>query len=166
MTETSAARSGPARPQPGSPDQPEDGGANADQLLYASILSKGMYLGLGLLLLTFALYLLGIVEPGIPVEEIPNYWGLRVDEYLEAVNHDFLHREHVVTGWGWMALLGMGDYLNFIGIALLAAVTIVCYLGILPNLIRRKDWIFSVIAALEVLILALAASGLVSGGGH
>jgi hypothetical protein len=164
MTETRASQDGSTASQPSGPGQPADGGANSDQLLYASILSKGMYLGLGLLLLTFALYMLGIVQPGVPVEEIPNYWTLRVDEYLEAVNQDFLHQEHVITGWGWIGLLGMGDYLNFVGIALLAAVTIVCYIGILPSLIRRKDWIFSVIAALEVLILVLAASGLVSAG--
>jgi len=141
-------------------------GPSADQLLYADILSKGMYLGLGILLVTFALYMFGILQPGVPIQELPNYWTLRVDEYLEAVNHEFLHRPHVVTGWGWVSLLGMGDYLNFVGIALLAAVTIVCYLGILPNLIRRKDWIFSVIAILEVLILVLAASGIIRTGGH
>ncbi len=58
----------------------------------------------------------------------------------------------------------MGDYLNFVGIALLAAVTIVCYIGILPNLFRKKDWIYATIAVLEVLILVLAASGIVAVG--
>jgi len=141
-------------------------GPSADQLLYADILSKGMYLGLGILLVTFALYMFGILHPGVPIQELPNYWTLSAHEYLEAVNHEFLHRPQVITGWGWLGLLGMGDYLNFVGIALLAAVTVVCYLGILPNLIRRKDWVFSVIAALEVLILVLAASGIISAGGH
>jgi hypothetical protein len=139
-------------------------GADADQLLYASILAKGMYLGLGLLLVTFALYLTGLIQPGVPIEELPNYWTLSAHEYLEAVNHEFLHRPEIVVGWGWARLLGMGDYLNFIGIALLAAVTIVCYMGILPNLIRKKDWVYASIAALEVLILVLAASGIVAVG--
>jgi hypothetical protein len=138
--------------------------ADPDQLLYASILAKGMYLGLGLLLVTFALYLTGILQPGVPIEELPNYWTLSAHEYLEAVNHEFLHRPDVVVGWGWTSLLGLGDYLNFVGIALLAAVTIVCYIGILPNLFRRKDWIYGTIAVLEILILVLAASGIVAVG--
>jgi hypothetical protein len=138
--------------------------ANEEQLLYASILAKGMYLGLALLLITFVLYMTGIMPPGIPIEELPNYWTLSAHDYLEAVNHDFLHREHVVTGWGWVALLGLGDYVNFIGIALLSAVTIVCYAAIVPNLFRKKDWIYGTIAVLEILILTLAASGIVAVG--
>ena len=140
------------------------GEADADQLLYASILAKGMYLGLALLLVTFVLYLTGAMQPGIPIEELPRLWTLSAHEYLEAVNHDFLHRPEVVDGWRWMALLGMGDYVNFIGIALLSAVTIVCYLGVLPSLLRKKDWIYSAIAVLQVVVLVLAASGLVAVG--
>jgi hypothetical protein len=138
--------------------------ANEDQLLYASILAKGMYLGLGLLLVTFLLYISGILKPGIPIEELPNYWTLSAHEYLLAVNQDFLHRDGIIIGWGWMALLGLGDYLNFVGIALLAGVTVVCYAGILPNLLRKRDWIYGTIAVLEILVLVLAASGLVSVG--
>jgi len=138
--------------------------ASGDQLLYATILARGMYLGLGILLVTFFLYLTGIMDPGVPIQELPNYWTLSAHEYLEAVNHEFLHQPEVVVGWGWAKVLFMGDYLNFIGIALLAAVTIVCYLGIIPSLFRKKDWVYGTIAILEVLILALAASGIVSVG--
>jgi len=138
--------------------------ASDEQMLYARILASGMYLGLGVLLFTFTLYLTGILDPAVPIRELPNYWTLPAHEYLEAINHEFLHRDSVVVGWGWMAVLNRADYLNFIGIALLALVTIVCYLGILPMLFRKKDWIYGTIAILEVLILALAASGVVSAG--
>jgi hypothetical protein len=150
------------------PDQASNavrsGEADADQLLYAGILAKGMYLGLGILLVTFVLYVTGVMQPGIPIEELPRLWTLSVEEYLEAVNHEFLHRPEVVVGWGWVALLGMGDFVNFIGIALLAAVTIVCYMGILPSLFRKRDWIYATIATLEIIVLTLAASGLVAVG--
>ena len=116
------------------------------------------------LLVTFALYVLGVVSPAVPIQELPNYWTLSAHEYLEAINHEFLHREHLVTGWEWMAVLNRGDYLNFAGIALLAAVTIVCYLGILPTLLRKRDWIYSAIALFEIIILVLAASGIVAVG--
>ena len=142
----------------------QSGTADADQMLYASILAKGMYLGLGLLLLTFAIYLTGLVQPGIPIEELPRLWTLSAHEYLEVVNHEFLHRPEVVNGWRWIFLLGKGDFLNFVGIALLSAVTIVCYLGVIPNLLRKKDWIYATIATLEVIVLLLAASGVVAVG--
>ena len=138
--------------------------ANEEQLLYAKILASGMYFGLALLLVTFALYATGIIAPGIPIEELSRYWTLSVHEYLEAVNHEYLHQEHLITGWSWLGVLRFGDYLNFIGIAVLAAVTIVCYLGILPMLFRKRDWVYATVAALEVIILVLAASGLVSVG--
>jgi len=135
--------------------------ADEDQLVYANLLAKGMYLGLGILLVTFILYMTGLVQPAIPIDELPRLWTLSAHEYLETVNHEFLHRPEVVDGWGWIALLNKGDYLNFIGIALLSAVTIFCYLRILPNLFRKKDVIYATIAVLEILVLTLAASGLV-----
>jgi hypothetical protein len=149
--------------EPG-PERGESARASDEQLLYARILAGGMYLGLGVLLATFLLYLTGIIGPAVPIQELPNYWTLPAHEYLEAINHEFLHRDGIVVGWGWTAVLNRGDYLNFVGIALLALVTVVCYLGILPTLFRKGDWIYGTIAILEVVILALAASGIVSAG--
>lgn len=154
--------SGSRRASAPTPDP--SGEADADQLLYAGILAKGMYLGLGILLVTFALYMTGLVQPGIPIEELPRLWTLSAHEYLEVVNHEFLHRPEVVTGWRWVFLLGTGDFLNFVGIALLSGVTIVCYLGVIPSLLRKKDWIYATIATLEVIVLTLAASGIVAVG--
>ncbi len=138
--------------------------ANEEQLLYAKILAIGMYIGLGILLVTFGLYLTGILAPAVPIGEISNYWTLSAHEYLEAINHDFLHRDHLIDGWSWVYVLNKGDFINFLGIAILALVTIVCYLGILPTLFKKKDWIYAAIAITEVVILALAASGVVSVG--
>ena len=45
--------------------------ATPEQLLYARILEKGMYFGLLILLITYALYAFGIVKPYIPLSEIP-----------------------------------------------------------------------------------------------
>ncbi|MBT8398416.1 MAG: DUF1634 domain-containing protein [Gemmatimonadetes bacterium] len=140
------------------------GEADADQLLYAGILAKGMYLGLAILTVTFIIYMTGIVQPGVPIEELPRLWTLSVHDYTETINHEFLHRPGVVIGWSWVGLVGMADFMNFIGIAVLSAVTVVCYMGILPSLFRKKDWIYAAIAAVEVIVLALAASGLVAVG--
>lgn len=139
-------------------------GADEEQLLYARILQAGMYTGLALLFVTFALYTSGIVQPAVPVDQLPDYWTMNVHDYLEATNHDHLQREQSVSGWSWVSVLGKGDYLNFLGIALLSAVTIVCFLGIVPTLIRKKDKAYVVMAVLEVVILTLAASGVLSVG--
>lgn len=145
-------------------NEPLSAEANEEQLLYARILAVGMYVGLGILLTTFALYITGILTPAVPIREISNYWTLSAHEYLEVINHQFLHQDQVVDGWRWLLVLNRADYLNFVGIALLALVTIFCYVGILPLLIRKRDWIYAGIAVLEVLILALAASGMIAVG--
>jgi hypothetical protein len=83
---------------------------------------------------------------------------MRVHDYNVALN--------APTGWGWAALVGKGDYLNFVGIAMLSGLTILCYVVILPILIRKKDIAYTAIAVVEVLVLSLAASGLLKVGGH
>ena len=145
----------------GLPDCPP---ADEEQLLYASILQVGMYIGLALLLVTFALYTSGVIAPAVPVDELPDYWTMNVHDYLEATNRDHLHQEHPISGWSWLTVVGKGDYLNFLGIALLSGVTIVCFLGIVPTLIRKKDKAYVIMALLEVAILTLAASGILAVG--
>jgi len=135
-----------------------------EQLLYARILETGMFVGLVLLLITFALYISGLVAPAVPVEDLPKFWKMDVHGYLEATNNEYLHHPHIITGWSWVSVLGKGDYLNFVGIALLSAVTIVCFVGIVPTLLRKKDRVYATMAVLEALILALAASGILSVG--
>jgi hypothetical protein len=65
-----------------------------------------------------------------------------------------------------MTQLGKGDMLNFAPIAFLGAVTIFCYLAILPIFIRKKDTVYTLLAVLEVAVLVIAASGILGAGGH
>jgi hypothetical protein len=80
------------------------------------------------------------------------------------VNRDYWHMEHPPTGWAWVAMLGKGDFLNFIGIVILSGVTIICYLAIVPALLRKNDRAYLAMAILEVLVLTLAASGILAVG--
>jgi hypothetical protein len=134
------------------------------QLRYASILEIGVDTGLLLLVVTFALYVSGLVAPAVPVEELPRYWSLNVHDYLEATNADHVRHAHAITGWGWVTMIRKGDYLNYVGIAQLAGVTIICFLAIIPALLRRHDRAYAVMAACEVLVLVLAASGVLAVG--
>ena len=133
-------------------------GPSPEQVLYANILNKGMLLGLVILLITFALYVFGIVSPYVPLDKLSNYWGLGVEDYL--------HELDIPTGWSWLAMLGYSDFLNFIVIAFLAGVSIICYIAIVPTLWRQNDKIYAALAVLEVIVLTAAAAGIFGSGGH
>jgi hypothetical protein len=138
--------------------------ATDEQLLYARILEKGMLIGLGLMFITFALYIFRIMPSAVPLAEISGYWSQPVHDYLVQINNNFLHLEHLPTGWSWLKLIGKGDFVNFIPIAILSGVTIVCYLSIVPGLFKRGDKAYAIMALAEAAILALAASGLLAVG--
>lgn len=132
--------------------------ASKEQILYAGILNIGMLIGLGALVITFILYGAGIIKPLIPLETVQTYWVLPVKEYLE--------QSGMQAGWSWIGKLSYGDMLTFLPIAFLSVLTIICYIAIIPGLIRKKDTAYVIIAILEVLVLAFAASGILGTGGH
>lgn len=132
--------------------------ASEEQMAYASVLNIGMWLGLAVMVVTFFVYVSGVLPSFVPIDDLPKYWTMRVHDFNVALN--------APTGWGWAPLVGKGDYLNFIGIAMLSGLTILCYAVILPILYRKKDTAYVVIAIVEILVLSLAASGLLKVGGH
>ena len=129
-----------------------------EQTKYADLLFYGCWLGLAVMAVTYLLYIFGIMTPLVPLADMPMYWSKSVGFYLEIAR--------APLGWGWASLLGKGDYLNFLGVVLLAGMSIFCYLRILPSLLRKGDKPMAVIAVLEVLVLLVAASGLVGAGAH
>ena len=132
--------------------------ATEEQIAYASLLDKGMKAGLLAVIITFIIYITGVLSPHVPVNDLPKYWSMPVKEYLAATN--------IHTGWSWIGMVGKGDFLNFIGIAFLAGVTIFCYMRIIPMLFRKKDTVYGILAVIEVLVLVLAAPGVLRAGGH
>ena len=92
------------------------------------------------------------------MELVTKFWSLPVHEYLTENN--------VPTGWGWATLLSKGDFVNFLGIALLGGLTIVCYIPVTLAYIKKKDFAFALISAAEVIVLCLAASGIFGSGAH
>jgi hypothetical protein len=130
--------------------------AGPEQILYASILEKGMYIGLAILLVTFAIYAFRIMKPYIPLDDVSSYWSMNV--------HDYLEHAHIKTGWSWMGMLKYGDFINFLGVAVLAGVSIFCYLAIIPILLKNNDKVYALLALLEVVVLSLAASGILAVG--
>lgn len=132
--------------------------ARPEQLVYAGILEKGMLFGLVLILITYTIYVLGIMKPFVPMGSIVTYWTLNV--------HDYLDHFGIQAGWAWVSFLAYGDFLNFLGIALLAGVTVICFLAIVPVLWKQNDRLYAVFAVVEAVILGVAASGILGSGGH
>jgi hypothetical protein len=128
----------------------------AEHRVLAAVLEVGTWISLLVLLAGFAAYVTGLVRPLVAIEALPRYWGLRAGEYLRESG--------APRGWGWLRCLGYGDCLTFVGIAMLAGLTVLSYLVLLPLFWRRGDVTYSLITLLEVMILVLAASGLVAVG--
>lgn len=133
-------------------DQDPNRYATEEQRLYADWLDRGMKIGFVMLVATFAGYLLGLFEPHVPVRDLPDVWRLSAREYLEMTG--------VGTGWSWLALVHKGDFMNFVGIAFLSAVTIACYIRVIPLFLKSGDKVYAGITAVTALVLILAASGL------
>ncbi len=129
-----------------------------EQIIYANLLIIGVWVGIAILVTTYAIYLTGILPSHIEISAIPTMWGKGVSEFLEMT--------HSPRGWGWVPLLAKGDFLNYLGFVLLALMTIVCYLVLVRGYVRQKNWIFAAIAILEIVVLSLAASGIFGSGGH
>jgi hypothetical protein len=129
-----------------------------EQVTYANLLFYASWAAIGILLLTYVVYVSGILDPYVPLDRLIRYWTKPVGEYVHGAN--------IPLGWGWATLLGKGDFLNFIGIVLLAGLTIVCYAAVLPAYIKQRDIPYIVIVILEILVLCLGASGIFGAGGH
>ena len=130
--------------------------ASLEELRYAKVLHIGTMVGLVLLVLSFLIYISGILPVLVPLDQLSQYWGLSAREFVTAT--------HTPTGWAWLRLVGHGDVLNVAAIAFLAGVSGLCSLAVLPLFVRRGDWAQVVIAALQIAVLVLAASNLLFAG--
>lgn len=127
-----------------------------EQLRYARVLDLASRAGLLLLVASFAAYVLGLLEAQVPVEQLPQLWGLPVDRFLQ--------QSASPTGWGWLPLIGKGDMAGLGSVALLAGCSLACLLALVPLYLRRGDRVYALLCLAEVAVIALAASGLLAGG--
>ena len=125
-----------------------------EEALYARWLEIGVRLALGALVLGFLVYVFGVVEALVPPHELMRLWHLPAGDYVAATG--------APTGWRWLAMLAKGDYLNFIGIALLAGITLACYARIIPPLLARGERLQAALAAAQLLVLVAALSGVLA----
>jgi hypothetical protein len=126
--------------------------ASPEQLRYAKVLSLGVQAGFVILVVSFILYMAGFLTPLVPVDQLPKYWGLSAAEFAKATG--------TPTGWGWVAQIGKGDVLNLLGIVVLASVSAVSTLAVLPIFASRGEKAHVGISVLLVLVLAISAANI------
>lgn len=127
-----------------------------EQLRYARWLEGGTRFGLAALVVIFLAYGLGLVEPHVPHSRLPEVWNLPVSEFLLATG--------VPTGWGWLAKAHRGDLANLLGIAVLTGASLLALLVVLPLYMGRGDRLYAGLCIAQVLVLLLAASGVLTTG--
>ena len=126
------------------------------ELIYARWLGWCTRTALAVLSAAFAAYALGLLEPLVALERLPQVWALPLERFLAATG--------APTHWDWLGVALNGDYANLLGIAMLGMVSVVCYLRLLAPLVRTQERALAVIAASQIAVLVAAASGLLSGG--
>ena len=126
------------------------------QATYARWLDVATRVGFAVSLAAFLVYVSGVVEPFVPLEQLPRLWGLSAARYAEVTG--------APAGWGWLTLLARSDYLNLAAVALFGMVTLACYARIVPLLFATGERLQAWIALAQVLVLAAAAAGVFTGG--
>jgi hypothetical protein len=130
---------------------------NLVQERYARCLDAATRIAFAASLAAFVVYAGGLLPSFVPLEQLASLWDLPVDEFLE--------RTGAPAGWEWLRLLGYSDYLALACVALIGTVTLVCYLAILPLLVRVGERLEAALVAAQVIVLLVAASGALAGGG-
>jgi len=125
------------------------------QATYARWLDVATRIGFVVSLAAFLVYVSGVVEPLIPLEQLPQLWSLPASRFVALTGEP--------TGWGWLALLAKSDFLNLGAVALFGLVTLACYARIVPLLFAEGERLQACIALAQVLVLAAAAAGFFTG---
>lgn len=122
--------------------------------VYAEWLAWGTRIALIILGGVFVAYVSGWLAPLVSFDRLPVVWTHSVSRYVEETG--------APTGWGWLAAAARGDYANLAGVAMLSIVTVICYVRIIPILLRHGERLLAVLAGLQVAILLIAASGVLA----
>jgi hypothetical protein len=132
--------------------------ASAERLRYASIINFGTRLSLALLIVTFVLYIFGLVPATVPRSEVVAHWHEPAEMLAETTGSS--------VGWAWAKEPLRGEHLPFVGLALLGVLTIIGYASLVPAYVAKKRWLYLSIVLVQIAVLVLAASSLIRVGGH
>ncbi len=101
------------------------------------------------------LYFTGLVPALVPLQDVPRLWTLPAAQ--------FLREAHAPGGSDWLRFLRYGDYLNVAAIAGFSLLSMVCTVRVVPAFLRSGERLHALLAALEALVLLVAALNLFPG---
>jgi len=127
-----------------------------EQLRYAAWLEGTARSGLVLLVVSYFAYVLGLVAPLVPLDMLPTLWNQSAAAFMQQTGSP--------NGWGWLALAARSDLFNLFGIAILAGGSMLCLLTVIPLYARQGERVYVLVCALQIAVLLLAASGLLTAG--
>ncbi len=123
---------------------------------YADWMEIGTRCGAAGIAMAYVGYVTGLIPPHVPIPRIAAHWHLPAGELAAACGF--------YRGPSWLLAFREGDYLTLILLAFLATVTVWSFIRLLPFLLRARDVPMIAVTLAQLTILALAASGLFSGG--
>ena len=113
-------------------------------------------LGFAALVAGFLAYAFGWLRSTCRSSELPQFWGLPLAEYLA--------RTDTPTGWGWLAHLHKGEFAGPLGIAISPGVRPCAWPRSFRCTRAAGTACSPASASLEILVLLLAASGVLTLG--
>ena len=139
-------------------DQPSplDGPILSDEIIdrYATVMQWGVRVAMTSLVVIYVLYLAGVIPALVPHDQLIAIWGEPHERLMETTG--------LTGGWSWLGYLRFGDMLSLLPIALLAGMSMIGLVIILPAVVRSRDKLFAGTIIALLLILLFAASGLAS----
>ena len=119
------------------------------QEVYARWLEVGAKAAFAFALVSFALYLTGVLAPLVPLADLPRLWTLSAA--------DMMREAKAPGGWHWISYLGYGDYLNVLAIALFPLLALVCSARAIPAFLAVGERLQALLALAVVIVLLGAA---------
>jgi len=126
-----------------------------ERVLYAKILRLFVAIGFVFLGVSFLAYIFELLPNVVPIEKTAELLTLRASEYVA--------QSSVPVGWDWIHHLGHGDILSFAGIVFLAMISFFTYSIIFFSYIKSKNYIFTTLVFIQLLIFLAAAFGVSTG---
>ncbi len=132
-------------------------GVDNVQRVYAQILENVSHVGFALLIGGYFVYIFQLMPLSVPIDAIAQNWHLSAATMQQKLN--------TPSGWsffGSTSLLMKGDVVSSLSIYYLATATIFCLLFAIPAYIREKNYIYTTISLFQIVVLLVAASGIIN----
>ncbi|ASQ89583.1 hypothetical protein CHL67_00310 [Prosthecochloris sp. GSB1] len=121
---------------------------------YAAVLERVSMVGIAAIAGAYLLYVLHALPLSVQVHDIAANWHLGADALVA--------KGLSPSGWSWVAGIGNADILSLAAIGLLTMTPVVCLAAASASFLSRKDYAYTIIGLLQILVLLVAISGVLT----